>query len=87
MQVALDQRYVSAADINYLQDLCRRTSGMISNSIAHLQSSNYPGEKLNRPRRKAIVSREERMAAVRAAQLANSRKPEMLENDDQTPES
>lgn len=87
LQIALDQQYVSAADFDYLRDLCRRVSGMISNFIAHLQGSNYPGEKVNRPRRQAIGAREKRIEAVRAAQLANMRKTEIPEYDAHNPES
>jgi len=71
LQVARDQQYVSAADFAHLNDLCRRVSGMISNFIAHLQRSDYRGEKTTRPRRQADAARQERMEALRAAQLAN----------------
>ncbi|MGD0653636.1 MAG: four helix bundle protein [Thermoguttaceae bacterium] len=76
LQIACDQQYISTIDYNHFHDLCRRTSGMISNFIAHLQRSNYPGEKISRPRRQSINAREKRMETVRAAQLANIRATE-----------
>jgi hypothetical protein len=57
-----------------LTDLARRTSGMISSFIAHLQSSTYRGEKIGRPRRQSYQMAQNRRDALRASQLANMRK-------------
>jgi four helix bundle protein len=76
LQIAHDQQYISAADFQKLHDLSRRTSGMISNFIAHLQQSNYRGEKTNRPRRQASQTHQEAINSLRAAQLANISSPE-----------
>jgi hypothetical protein len=38
-----------------LHDLARRVSGMLSNFIAHLQSTDYKGEKFSRPKRLAAT--------------------------------
>jgi len=73
LQIAHDQKYVSAKDHACLHDSCRRLSGMISNFIAHLQQSHYVGEKSNRPRRQAVESAHEHQESLRAAQLANMR--------------
>ncbi|HEY4761601.1 MAG TPA: four helix bundle protein [Thermoguttaceae bacterium] len=54
LQIARDQQYISAADYDHFCGLCRRVSGMISNFISHLQSSNYKGEKVARPLRKKL---------------------------------
>ncbi len=53
LQIALDQNYLSPQAHVALVDLARRISGMISNFIAHLQASDYRGEKFNRPLRQA----------------------------------
>lgn len=87
LQIARDQQYISAENYNLFHDLCRRLSGMISNFIAHLQSSNYHGEKTARPQRKAIAEREKRMESIRTAQLANIRAAEEHEKQEQNPES
>jgi four helix bundle protein len=73
LQIARDQEYLGQADYERLHDLARRTSGMISNFIAHLQSSDYRGGKFSRPRRKETKATQKRIDAVRAAQLANLR--------------
>ena len=73
LQIALDQAYITAQAHASLVDLARRTSGMISNFIAHLQSSDYRGEKFNRPQRQAREAAVKWMAAGQAAQLANIR--------------
>jgi len=49
--IALDQKYINAPAYKQLCDLSRQTSGMISNFIAHLQKTDYPGEKISRPKR------------------------------------
>jgi len=79
LQISLDQQYVSAADHARLLDLCRRISGMISNLIAHLQRSDYRGEKFARPKRREIESREQHQEALRTAQLANIRREQKRE--------
>jgi four helix bundle protein len=61
LQVALDQKYIDSAEYNRLYDLCRLTSGMISNFIAHLQTSNYRGDKHERPKRLQPLSDKKRM--------------------------
>jgi hypothetical protein len=71
LQIACDQHYLATADFERLRDLARQISGMISNFIAHLQKSDYRGEKLNRPNRQYVEERQKRMEALRTAQLAN----------------
>jgi len=71
LQIALDQAYITAPAHAALVDLARRTSGMISNFIAHLQSSDYRGEKFNRPQRQAQEAIGKWVAAGQAAQRAN----------------
>lgn len=51
LAIALDQKYFTATDYDRLHDQARRVSGMLSNFIAHLQSSDYQGEKFARPKR------------------------------------
>lgn len=53
LAIACDQGYVSTPEYVRLHDLARRVSGMLSNFIAHLQGSNYRGEKFARPARLA----------------------------------
>ncbi|MBN1393608.1 MAG: four helix bundle protein [Pirellulales bacterium] len=74
LSIACDQSYIRAEDHARLHDLARRTSGMISNFIAHLQKSGYKGEKRNRPRRMEVEAREERLQTLRAVQLVNINK-------------
>jgi four helix bundle protein len=71
LQIACDQHYLATADFERLRDLARQISGMISNLIAHLQKSDYRGEKVNRPNRQYVEERQKRMEALRTAQLAN----------------
>jgi four helix bundle protein len=73
LQVALDQGYIVPEQHSALVDLARRTSGMISNFIAHLQSSDYRGEKFSRPHRQVADQAEQRRQALRKAQLVNIR--------------
>ncbi len=73
LQIAADQQYVAPEEHARLNDLCRRTGGMISNLIAHLQSSSYRGEKYGRAQRLSATAHRERQDALRAAQLANVR--------------
>ena len=51
LQIARDQQYIVESIYNQLHNLCRQISGMISNFIAHLQKTNYQGEKVSRPKR------------------------------------
>jgi four helix bundle protein len=74
LQIAADQNYISSADHVRLTDLCRRTSGMISNFIAHLQGSRYQGEKFARPLRQAEQATDQRQMSLRTAQEANMRR-------------
>jgi four helix bundle protein len=74
LQIAHDQQYVSAEDYARGHDLARRTSGMVSNFIGHLQGSDYRGEKFTRPQRQAVEARLGRQEALRAAQEVNMRK-------------
>jgi len=53
LAIACDQGYVARPEYVRLHDLARRVSGMLSNFIAHLQGSNYRGEKFARPARLA----------------------------------
>jgi len=51
LQIAQDQNYLRHNEYQRLYDLCKQISGMISNFIAHLQKTDYQGEKINRPKR------------------------------------
>jgi four helix bundle protein len=82
LQIALDQRYINGDDHARLNDLCCRISGMISNFIGHLQSSDYRGEKYTRPQRFSAETRQREHDALRAAQLANMRITKQPELDD-----
>jgi four helix bundle protein len=53
LQIAADQQYITSDERARLNDLSRRTSAMISNFTAHLQSSGYKGDKIARPARNA----------------------------------
>ena len=53
LAIACDQGYLSEPEHDSLRDQARRVSGMLSNFIAHLQSSGYRGEKYARPKRLA----------------------------------
>ena len=61
LQIARDQKYLEQAEYQKLYELCRKISGMISNFIAHLQKSNYQGEKINRAKRLSQQSDRERL--------------------------
>jgi four helix bundle protein len=76
LQIAVDQQYISADEHARLNDLCRRSSGMVSNFIAHLQSSTYRGEKFTHPKRLAAEARQKEQDALHAAQLVNIRAAE-----------
>lgn len=86
LQIAGDQRYIPPMDVKRLCDLARRVSGMISNFIAHLQRSDYRGEKTNRPNRQLAEARQKRTESLRSAQLANiSSQARKRETDDTNP--
>ena len=59
--IAKDQQYIAAAEYERLYELCRLISGMISNFIAHLQKTDYQGEKVSRPKRLAQQKDKKRM--------------------------
>ena len=84
LQIAHDQQYISDSDYMLLRDLARQVSGMLSNFIGHLQSSTYQGEKFARPHRQAAQAEEDRIEALRAAQLRNIRAQE--ERNKRSPE-
>lgn len=65
LQIAADQQYIAANHHEQLRDLARRISGMISNFIAHLQQSDYRGEKTNRPHRQCVEARQKRSSPPR----------------------
>jgi len=71
IQVSRDQGYISAPEYGRLKDLAKLISGMISNFIAHLQKSEYQGEKFSRPKRFSGSAARERMRQVREAQEVN----------------
>jgi four helix bundle protein len=73
LQIALDQSYINTQAHASLVDLARRISGMISNFIAHLQGSDYRGEKFHRPQRQAQAQSAKWQTAGQAAQLVNMR--------------
>ena len=51
LQIAKDLKYISDEKYIKLYKLAQMISAMISNFIAHLQTSNYQGEKVNRAKR------------------------------------
>ena len=61
LQIAQDQQYIDDSIYNQLHDFCRQMSGMISNFIAHLQKSDYQGEKVSRPKRLNPLKDKEKM--------------------------
>lgn len=71
LQIALDQNYVTPLIFERLQNLARQTSGMLSNFIAHLQQSDYQGEKIARPQRQSAAAQQARLESLRKAQEAN----------------
>ncbi len=75
LQIAHDQLYITEDQYAAIKDLARRVSRMLSNFIAHLQKSNYAGEKFNRPQRQAAEALQRRTEALRAAQQANMNPP------------
>lgn len=83
LQIAADQNYIGNGDRERLTSLCRQISGMISNFIAHLQGSTYPGEKTARPHRLAIEARQREQETMRAAQLVNIRAAERRNSENQ----
>lgn len=84
LQIARDQGYISEREHTEMEDLARRISGMISNFIGHLQGSDYRGEKFSRPARKEVEKKQERMRALREAQLVNIRSREEREKKEKT---
>ncbi len=82
LQIAKDQDYISGQDYNKLHDLARRISGMISNFISHLQGSAYRGEKFSRSARRQAEQAEDRIKALREAQLINIRAREEREREE-----
>ena len=71
LQVAADQQYIDEESYELLAALTRKTSAMISNFIAHLQESDYRGEKFARPQRQAVSGYEQQRLQVRESQLGN----------------
>ncbi|MDD5328156.1 MAG: four helix bundle protein [Phycisphaerae bacterium] len=61
LQIAQDQSYLQQDEYQGLYDLCKQINGMISNFIAHLQKTDYQGEKVNRPKRLALQKDKQRM--------------------------
>jgi len=51
IQIAQDQDYISDNDYQRLYNLCKQISAMTSNFIAHLQKTDYQGDKINRAKR------------------------------------
>ena len=74
LDIAFDQKYRSTPDYNRLHNLARLTSGMLSNFIAHLQQTEYQGEKYRRPQRQSLAAQQARLEALRTAQEANMRR-------------
>ncbi len=61
LQIAQDQNYITEVQYHRLYELCKLISGMISNFIAHLQKTDYQGEKINRPKRLTQQKDKQRM--------------------------
>jgi len=74
LQIAHDQQYLGREEYHRLENLSRQTSGMISNFIAHLQSSDYPGAKSARPQRLTREEQTRRLEQLRQTQLVNVRR-------------
>ena len=85
LQVAVDQEFISAKDYDRLYNLARLVSGMLSNLIAHLQQTDYQGEKFARPQRQAATAQQERLERLRAAQEVNIRRAQRRTEQEQTP--
>jgi four helix bundle protein len=87
LRIACDQEYIGEGDHERLKDLSRLTSGMISNFIAHLQSSDYRGEKSARPQRKTRERGERRIDDLKKIQQANiKRQKEREKGREQKPD-
>jgi len=56
-----DQSYLKHDEYQRLYEICKQINGMISNFIAHLQKTDYQGEKINRPKRLALQKDKQRM--------------------------
>jgi four helix bundle protein len=61
LQIAQDQNYIQFNEYRRLYDLCKQISGMISNFIAHLQKTDYQGEKIGRAKRLNQQNNKQRM--------------------------
>lgn len=68
VQIAADQKYLTKILFEQLYNQCKLISGMISNFIAHLQTSNYQGEKSERPKRLMPDNDKKRMKKFFSAQ-------------------
>ena len=73
LEVARDQGYLAEAEHMRLRGHTRQVSAMLSHFIEHLQGSDYSGEKFVRPRRKLLEAQQQRLEALRQAQLVNER--------------
>lgn len=82
LQIARDQEFIAPPEYNRLRDLARQTSGMLSNFIAHLQKSEYQGEKFSRPQRQSLEAQQARLEALRAAQEVNMRSQNARTNEE-----
>ena len=67
LAIAQDQNYLRQNEYQRLYDLCKQISGMISNFIAHLQKTDYQGEKINRPKRLIQQKDKKRMDKIFAS--------------------
>jgi four helix bundle protein len=67
LSIARDQQYIGESVYERLHNLCRQISGMISNFIAHLQKTDYQGEKVSRPKRLNWLNDKEKMNKMFAA--------------------
>jgi four helix bundle protein len=80
LQIAVDQHLLSGDEYNRLRDLARLISGMLSNFIAHLQKSEYQGEKFSRPNRQSLEAQQARLDSLRMAQEVNMRNQQRNSN-------
>ncbi len=67
LQIAQDQGYLGEDEYQRLYGLCKEISKMVSNFIAHLQTTEYQGEKINRPKRQLQQKDQQRMERFFAA--------------------
>jgi four helix bundle protein len=80
LHIAHDQKYIAQTEYERLYELCKQTSGMITNFIAHLQKSSYLGQKNTHSKRLLQINdkkRKDKILASSGADHANYDKNEV----------